>query len=299
MASMLWRGAVLLLVAAGLAQYALVQRAHEVATRLREHLVPQGELRYGRLWPQLWGTGRVWDLSFQPEGLLRLSLQTPEGFRLRVDELEVRELRRDPAGGIEFLSGRLHGLRVPVFGQYAEIVERSDRPPTGFDPGYHELRLDADFSARYVEEAGLALLRIDARAAGLGQLRLRAQLEGTPQVFERAQDRIRLRRLDLEFDDDGLLSRYQSVAAARAQLSLPDWKRATIERLDRRAVAENWGWDAASRESLRRTIDNPERGCVSLRPPGEVFLSRLRLYRAADWAPLLGLRLRRQDCAAP
>lgn len=296
---MLWRGAALLLVAAGLAQVALVQRAHQVAGRLREQLVPQGELRYGRLWPQLWGGGRVWDLSFQPEGLLRLSLQTPEGFRLRVDELEVRELRRDSGGGIEFIGGRLHGVRVPVAAQYAQIVERSGPPPTGIDPGYRELRLDADFSARYVGEADLALLRVDARAAGLGRLRLRAQLEGSPQIFQRAQDQIRLRRLDLEFEDEGMLSRYQSVAAARAQLSLPEWKRTTIDHLERRAAAENWGWDAQSRESLRRAIGNPERGCLSLRPPGEVFLSRLRLYRAADWAPLLGLRLRRQDCAAP
>lgn len=285
----------LLAILAGLAQYALVRATQDYVAALQVRLIPQGELRYERLWPFLWGGARVWGLSFQPEGLLRLSLQLPEGFRTDVGELRIEHLALDAGGRIEQLSGRLVDVSLPLDG-----IRSAPPPPTDpllqlkpnlADLGYNELRFDADFELRYIAEADLALLRVEARSAGLGRLQLRAQLEGSPPVFARAQDQIRVRRIDVDFHDDGLLRGYKALAAQRAQLSERDWARAVIDGLKRRAAAERWSWDARNLAALGQAIRHPAHVRAGIRPPGEVFLRNLRLYRVADWPRLLGFAI--------
>lgn len=281
-------------IAAG--QWWLVQRTQEEAARFVARLVPHGELRYQRLWPLPWGAGRAWGVSFQPEGLLRLTLQTPAGFRVEARELRIDALRRDAQGGLERLQGRLLGVRAPVRELRAPTPDSSDplrvAPPTLFDLGYRALEFDLAFDIRYVREAELALLDLDLRGADLARATLRAQLEGAPRTFDRAPDQILVRKIELNYADQGLLARYREVWAARARIGLTAWEAAVIAQLDRRAAREAWKWDADTADAARHLVRDPTQFRARVDPPGDVILRNIRLYPLADWPALLGFSLR-------
>lgn len=288
----LWRAGLVVAVAAGVGQYWLVQRTHEAAARLAARLIPQGELRYQRLWPFPWGGGRAWGLSFQPEGMLQVALQTPTGLRVEARELRLRELRYGDDGTIERVRGSLLDVRVPVAEYRAPIPEQPEvgrmPMPTLYDLGYAQLRFDLDFDIQYVAASRLALMHFNAAGADIGQAVLSAQLEGTPQVFDRAPDQILVRKLELEFADAGLLRRFKDVSAARARLGRAAWEDAMLAHLDRRARKEGWKWDADTARSLRAGVRQSDYVRLKVDPPGDVALRNIRLYAIADWPTLLG-----------
>lgn len=275
--------AVLALILAGAAQWALVRRAHDVAAGLIARLVPYGDLRYERLWPWPWGAGHAWNLGFEPQGLLRLNLRAPPGMRVEARELVIHELRSGAHGQFERLRGRLLGVRVP-------LAPPSDAAwPTLSELGYSALVFDLDFDLRYVAAQHTAHLRLDARARDLGQARLDAQLEGTPQQFDRAPDQVLVRGLELQLTDGQVLARLKALAAERAGLQPAAWEASMIRQLDRRTA--KWKWDAATVEQARRAIRDPRRLHLRMRPPGPVLLRSIRLYPMADWPPLLGFSI--------
>lgn len=286
--------ALLGLLLAGAGQWWLVQRTQEEMARWIARLVPQGELRYERLWPFPWGAGRAWGLSFQPEGMLRLTLQTEPGFRIQARELRVDEFRRGASGTVERVRGTLRGVRVPVQERRGRLPDTSDLmripPPTLFDMGYSELELDLAFDLKYVAEAQLALLSVNVHGQDIGHAVFDAQLEGTPQTFDRAPDQILVRKLIVEFEDAGLIRRYKDVSAARARLGLAAWQSAMTEQLDRRAAKEKWKWDADTAQAVRSAIRQSDYIQATIDPPGDVILRNIRLYALADWPVLLGFR---------
>lgn len=294
----LWRATLVAAMAAGAGQYWLVQRTHEAAARLAARFVPQGELRYQRLWPFPWGGGRAWGLSFQPEGMLQVALQTPTGLRIEARELRLRELRHGDDGVIERIRGSLLDVRVPVSQRRAEVPESPEvgrmPPPTLYDLGYEELRFDVDFDIQYVASSRLALFHFNAAGADIGHALVSGQLEGSPQVFDRAPDQILVRKLELEFADSGLLRRFKDVSAARARLGRTAWEDAMLAHLDRRARREGWKWDADTARSLRAVVRQSDYVRMKVDPPGDVALRNIRLYAVADWPTLLGFGMSNQ-----
>lgn len=292
--SLLWRTGLVLAIGAGAAQYWLVQRTHEEAARFAARLVPYGELRYEKLLPFPWGAGRAWGVSFKPEGMLSLSLQTPPGLRINVRELRIDAMRRGADGIIEHLDGRMIGVQIPVAEMRAPKPVGPDpakhAKPTLFDLGYEQLEFDLDFRIQYVAQANLAMLQFNAAGPDLGRAYLSTQLEGSPRTFERVQDQILVRRVELEFADGGLLTRYKDVAAARARLSRTDWEAAMVESLEQRSRAEKWKWDPGSARDVRRAIRDSTYFRALIDPPSDVALRNVRLYPVADWPPLLGFK---------
>ena len=291
----LWRAGLVAVVAAGAGQYWLVQKTQEAAARLAARLVPQGELLYQRLWPSPWGGGRAWGLSFKPEGMLQIALQTPTGLRIEARELRLRDLRYGDDGTIERIRGCLLGVTVPVSQRRTTVPEPPDvartPTPTLYDLGYEQLRFDVDFDIQYVATSNLALFHFNAAGADLGHAVLTAQLEGSPQVFDRAPDQILVRKLDLEFADGGLLRRFKDVSAARARLGRAAWEDAVLEHLDRRAQKEGWKWNAETARALRASVRQSDYVRIKVDPPGDVVLRNIRLYPVADWPTLLGFGL--------
>lgn len=293
--TVLWSSILVVAVAAGLGQWWLVQRTHEEAARFIARLMPQGELRYERLWPFPWGAGRVWGVSFQPEGMLRVSLQTAPGFRIEARELRVDELRFGASGALERLRGTLRGVRAPVQELRAPPPAGSDpariAPPTLYDLGFAALEFDLAFDVQYIEAAQLALLRVNLAGAEIGHAVLHAQLEGSPQTFDRAPDQILVRKLELDYADSALLARYKAVSAARARIGPPAWEAAITENLLRRAEREQWKWDETTARAARELIRNPAHFRAVIDPPGDVILRNIRLYALSDWPVLLGFSL--------
>jgi hypothetical protein len=290
--TLLLRAGLLGVVLAGVGQYWLVHRTHAAADRFAARLVPQGELRYERLWPFPWGGGRAWGLSFQPEGMLRVALQLPMGLRIEARELRLRELRFGEDGALERVRGSLLDVRVPVAEHRAPTREPPDvgrmPPPTLYDLGYEQLRFDFDFDIQYVAASRLALIHFNAAGADTGHAVISAQLEGTPQVFDRAPDQILVRKLELEFADSGLIRRFKDVSAARARLGRSAWEDAMLAHLDRRARKEGWKWDADTARALRTVVRHSDHVRLTVDPPGDVALRNIRLYAVADWPTLLG-----------
>lgn len=293
--TILWRTSLVLVALAGIGQYWLVQRTHETAARLIARLVPHGDLHYDRLWPFPWGAGRAWGLSFRPEGGLQMALQAPMGLRIDVRELRISELRFGDDGHLARVRGALLGMRIPVPERRSPTSESPDPAripaPTLFDLGYTELRGDVDFDMQYVSSSGLAILRFDSVLPQIGHAILDAQLEGAPQVFDRAPDQIMVRKLELEFSDAGLLTRYKDVSAGRARLGRAAWEAAMVEALDRRAKKEGWKWSDDTAVAARRVIRQSAYFRASIDPPGDVAMRNIRLYPMADWPPLLGFGL--------
>ncbi|TDU28146.1 hypothetical protein DFR24_2511 [Panacagrimonas perspica] len=293
--TLVWRGFLILVVLAGLGQYWLVQRTQEEAARFIARLIPHGDLHYERLWPFPWGAGRVWGLSFRPEGGLQMALQTPMGMLIEARELRIRELRLDDAGHLARVRGTLLGVRIPIAERRAPKSESPDParipPPTLFDLGYTEFRGDVEFDIQYVASAGLATLSFDIGAPQIGRALLTTQLEGSPEVFDRAPDQIMVRKLALEFSDQGLLTRYKDVSAGRARLSRAAWESAMIAALNARALKEGWKWSDETAAASRKVIRESGYFHAAIDPPGDIALRNIRLYPMADWPPLLGFGL--------
>ncbi len=304
--TILWRAGLVLVVLACAGQYWLVQRTQEAAARFVARLVPHGDLHYGRLWPFPWGAARVWNLSFEPAGGLQMALRTPMGMRIDARELRICELRFGDDGNVSRIRGTLLGLRVPVPEWRAPTSESPDPasipPPTLFDLGYTEIRGAVDFDIRYVASSGLAIVHFDATLPQMGHAVMNAQLGGTPQVFDRAPDQIMVRKLNLDFADGGLLTRYKEVSAGRARLGRPAWESAMVEALERRASKERWKWSDETANAARKVIRDSSYFHASIDPPGDIALRNVRLYAMADWPVLLGFILstaRGADAPAP
>lgn len=283
---------VLLVLAAG-AQYWLWQRTQDELARLTARLIPHGELRYDHVWPFLWGGGRIWGLSFQPEGLLRVGLHATSGVAMHTREVRIHRLRLGPGGAVSQVQGTALGVTLPLTDLHGIIATGPDHlpVPSPADLGYASLRFDLDFRVDYVAPSRLARVKLTADGPVLGQMHLSASLEGVPEVFARAPEQLLIRALQLEWADGGLLERYKDVAAARARLTRSTWERAVIARLDQRARIEKWKWQADTAQAVRDVIRPSPYLRLQLDPPGDVVLNNIRLYRMRDWPALLGFEL--------
>lgn len=285
-----------LILAAGLAtlgQYALVQRCDEAARALVLRLIPYGQLGYEKLWPWFWGGGHVWNVSFEPAGLLQLNLQTPPGYRLRARELRVHWIDPGWFSGMPTVSGSLQGLVLPVPERRSPAPEPGTPGPMPslHELGYRALQFNAGFRARFIPEARLLLLQVEGRAVDIGAFHMKLHLEGDAATFKRAPDRILLRRLELSFSDGGLLQRYREVAAARRGVSATELTQVLQQALDGIAQTPAWTWDPASTQALRQALADPKSFQAQLDPPAQVLLRNIRLYRPAIWGRELGFSL--------
>ncbi|HKY91096.1 MAG TPA: hypothetical protein VJM11_08650 [Nevskiaceae bacterium] len=281
----------LLLVVAAAGQYWLVQRSHEAAKRVIARLIPYGELRYDKLWPWPWGAGRVWNVSFQPEGLSKLFFLVPDRFRMTAREVRIDALGLTDDGLLDHVRGTLVGVEIPVSTRKAGPAgadPAADPLPTLHDLGYTRLALDVDFQVQYLPDENLAVVKLNGAGPELGRFFLSAQLEGTPATFSRTPDQVLVRRTTLELAEGGVLSKLKAVAAARSHLSRPAWEQAMIAGLDRKAAAAKWQWDAESAQAVRRAIRDSDYFTVGIDPPGDVVLRNIRLYPVGDWPALLG-----------
>jgi hypothetical protein len=289
---------VVLVLLAGLAaaaQYGLVQRSHAAMQQLHLRLVPYGDLHYRKLWPWLWGAGQIWDLSFEPAGLAQLNLQTPNGYRVQLRELQLRRIDPGWFDGVPSVRGHLHGLSLPV----AESRSLPHAPgaasplswPTLHELGYRDLVLDVEFDARFIPEAELLLLRFKGSGESIGNFSGSLQLQGDAATLTRAPDGVLLRRLELAFAGEGLLQRYRETAASRQGMNADAFRSMLLSAVDRLSQQPQWTWDAGSTEALRSAVRGPVMLHARMDPPGKVLLRNLRLYRVADWGRDLGLRL--------
>ena len=283
---------ILLILAAG-AQYWLWTQAQDHADRVVARLIPHGELRYGRIWPFLWGGGRVWDLRFQPEGLLRVSLHSEPGAALHVEQLQIHELRFDRGGLLSAVTGRARGVRLPVSAIHGIVAAGPEHLPipSPSELGYRDLRFDLQFRVEYAAPSQLALVHLVAEGVELGHLQIDTQLEGSPRLFARTPEQMLIRKFRLDWRDGGVLERFKDVAAARARMSRAAWEQAVIARLDERAAAEHWKWAPETVAALRRVVAPTPFLHLRLDPPGDVVLNNIRLYRMGDWPALLGFQL--------
>lgn len=289
--TLLFRALLLALVAAGVAQYLLHQRAQDEAKRVAAEFLGYGQLRYERVWANLWGTARVWNLSFEPTGFVQAALHTPFGYRARARELRIERLRLAEDGSPRLIEGSLLGVSVPVVDARSALspaVLQGLALPSLAELGYTELALNLDFSLHFLPEAELVLLKLKAQGKNLADIVLDAQIEGDAARFRTAPDQIGLRKLRLEYTDAGLTRSLKEVMAARAKVSVPSLEQSLIAQLDRRAQAQNWKWDAATAQAVRRFIRESGQATLLLDPPGELVLRNLPLYAVGDRPPLLG-----------
>lgn len=278
------------LLAAATAQYWVYLQAQTQARLIAAQFLGYGQLRYERVWANFWGSGRVWNLSFEPTGVTQALTRSPLGYRVYARELQIHRYRPGSGGNPTLVEATLRGLRVPV------IDTRSARrppgqawpPPTLAELGYTELRFDLDFTLRLAPESDLALLQINALDADVARFFVDAQIEGAASRFRTAPDQLALRKLRLEYTDRGLISRIKQVTAARAQMGEPAIEQAMIEQLDRSAAQGRWKWTPQSAQALKQFVRNTDYGVLTLDPPGDVRLRNLNLYAAGDWPVLLG-----------
>lgn len=278
-------------IAAGAAQWWLLQRADFVAQQIAAQWQGYGRLHYERIWVWLWGSGSVQNLSFEPTGLTQAALGTPLGYRLSIGRIEFERPSFTDDGSLSELRLRFSGLALPMEDAYR--LRGQQAPPALASLGYAALHLDGQLHWQQVAASKLLLLDGDAQAADFAKLRFALQLDADLSRLQQAPDQIGLRKLNLEFEDRGLMSRYRQYWAARLQLSPEATAQALIAELDRRAAREQWKWEETSSEALRAFMREPHRAAIELDPPGDdVILKNLSLYRVGDWPALLGFRFR-------
>lgn len=285
--TLLLRLLVVLLIAAGIGQWWLLREAEYRAQRFIAQWQGYGELRYERLWVWPWGSACVWNLSFRPTGFTQAMLGTPLDYRIEVRELRIRGLGLADDGSLERVRLQFGGLRFPV----VQGGDRGPKTPIGFgEMGYRALQLDLALRLQLVPDAGLILAEGNAAGVDLARLHFKAEIESDPRRLRNAPDQTGLRRLTLEYADDGLMPRYKQAVAARLRLSPAAAEQAIMGDLRMRAQRYRWRWDTDSAQALLGFVRDPSYGRVELDPPGEVILRNLRLYAVDDWPQLLGFR---------
>ncbi|MGB0955713.1 MAG: hypothetical protein ACPGZP_06885 [Panacagrimonas sp.] len=279
----------LLLVALGLVEFWLVQRAHQAMRELRTSLVAHGELRYQRLWPWLWGAGRVEGLSFEPAGLLQSQTGLPQGYRIQIEKLTVERIDPGWIGDSVAVRGRMLGLKLPLIEPADSPAP--DRPPILTELGYQQWVFDFDYQARYLPAAKMWVLQLEGFGDDFVSLSASLTLGGDLALLQNAPDQIRLARLALSVEDAGLWDRYRAVSEQRGfdQAALADYWNQHIERLP-----DAQGWDAQRRNALHAVIDEQRGFEVVLEPPGEMLLRNLRLSPFHTWPKGFGLTLKQK-----
>ena len=278
-------------IAAGAAQWWLLQRAEFVAQQIAAQWQGYGRLHYERIWVWLWGSGSVRNLSFEPTGLTQAALGTPLGYRLSIGRIDFDRPSFAEDGSLSELRLRYTDLALPMEDAYR--LRGRQAPPALASLGYPALHLDGQLHWQQVAASRLLLLDGDAQGADFARLRFGLQLDADLNRLQQAPDQIGLRKFNLEIEDRGLMPRYRQYWAMKLQLTPEATAQALIAELDRRAARERWKWDEASSEALRAFIRDPQRAAIDLDPPGDdVILRNLSLYRVGDWPQLLGFRFR-------
>lgn len=286
--TLLFRASLLLLVVAAAAQWWALREAERTMQRLAYQWQAYGQLRYEKLWVNLWGTGYLRGVSLQPNGLTQAMLGTPLEYRIQAREVRVDDVELADDGSLERLRFRVIDLSLPMSDGYR--LRGRDVPPALSALGYQSLDLQARFDVRVIPQSGLLLMEGVIDGDDSGRLGFDLQLDATPAQLAHAPDQIGLRKLQLDYQDRGLMERYLERRASELQLSRDTVPEALIRLLDQRARRENWRWDAASAAALRSFIREPQSCRVMLDPPGEVIVRNLNQYAVGDWPPLLGFR---------
>jgi len=284
------------LLAAG-AQWWLLREAERSLQRIAYQWQGYGTLRYERLWFNLWGTGVLYDVSFQPNGLMQGMLGTPLDYRISVGEVRIDDLDLGDDRSLQRVRLRLIDLDLPMGDGYR--LRGRNAPPSLATLGYSSLRLQAALDVRALADGGLLLVGGDIGGDDSAYLRFDLQLDATPSQLARAPDQIGLRKLRLDFEDRGVMQRYQDRRAAELQVDREQVGEAIVRLLDQRARRERWRWDAGSAAALRSFVRAPGACRITLDPPDTVLLRNLNLYSVGDWPPLLGFRFERLPDAAP
>ncbi|MDB5972150.1 MAG: hypothetical protein JWQ90_4600 [Hydrocarboniphaga sp.] len=285
---LLLRVLLLAAVVLGVAQWWALHQAELAAQRFIYQWQAYGQIRYETLWVNLWGSGVLRGVSMQPSGLSQAMLGTPLEYRITAKELRIDRLDLADDGSLEHARVRLIDLSLPMSDGYR--LRGRDVPPALSALGYPSLDLQAKFDVRSLPDAGLLLIDGDLDGADSAGLRFGLQLDATPAQLAHAPDQVGLRKLQLDYQDRGLMSRYLDRRALDLNVSREAAPETLIGLLDQRAKREHWRWDAASAAALRGFIRYPQACRVVMDPPAEVILRNLNLYAVGDWAPLLGFR---------
>lgn len=288
LSTLLLRVVLLAAVALGAAQWWALRRAELATQRFLYQWQAYGQIRYDALWVNLWGTGYLRGVSLQPNGLTQAMLGTPLEYRITAREVRIDRLDLADDGSLERAKVRLVDVSLPMSDGYR--LRGRDVPPALSALGYQSLELQASFDIRSLPGSGLLLIDGDLDGADSAHLRFDLQLDATPAQLAHAPDQVGLRKLQLDYRDRGLMSRYLDQRATELNVSREAAPEALIGLLDQRARREKWRWDAPSAAALRSFIRYPQAFRVSLDPPAEVVLRNLNLYAVGDWAPLLGFR---------
>jgi hypothetical protein len=288
----LFRVTLLLMVGLGLAQWWLLREAEQATQRFIHQWQAYGTVRYEKLWVNLWGTGWVRSVSFEPSGLSQAMLGTPLGYRISAREIRIDRLDLAHDRSLERARLRIVDLSLPTDDGYR--LRGRDVPPALSALGYRSLDLQATFDIHVLPAA--ALLLIDGELDGTDSARVTfdLQLDATLGQLQRAPDRIGLRKLTLDYSDQGLMQRYLNHRASELQMDRAGVSDALILLLDQRARRERWRWDDGSAAALRDFIRDPKAFRAELDPPAEVVLRNLNLYEVGDWPQLLGFNFQRQ-----
>lgn len=290
--TLLLRASLLAVIALGLAQWWLLREAELATQRLAYQWQAYGQLRYDKLWVNLWGTGYLRGVTLQPSGLTQALLGTPLDYRLSAREVRIDDIDLADDGSLERIRLRVIDLNLPMSDGYR--LRGRDVPPALSALGYDSLQLQARLDLRSVPESRLLLLAGELDGADSARLRFDLQLDASAAQLAGAPDQVGLRKLQLDYRDRGLMNRYLEQRATELGIAREDAPEALVQLLDQRARRERWRWDAASAEALRAFIREPQACSVLLDPPAEVILRNLNLYAVADWPPLLGFRFRLQ-----
>jgi hypothetical protein len=288
LSTLLLRLLLLTAVALGVAQWWALRQAELATQRFIYQWQAYGQLHYDSLWVNLWGTGVLRGVSLQPSGLSSAMLGTPLDYRITAKQVRIDSLELADDHSLERARIRLIDVSLPMSDGYR--LRGRDVPPALSALGYPSLDLQAKFDVRSLPDSQLLLIDGTLDGADSARLRFDLQLDATPAQLAHAPDQVGLRKLQLDYRDRGLMSRYLNRRATELGVSREIAPEALIGLLDQRARREKWRWDAASAGALRSFTRDPQAFRVVLDPPSEVILRNLNLYEVGDWAPLLGFR---------
>jgi hypothetical protein len=288
LSTLLLRVGLLAVVGVGVAQWWALHQAELATQRFLYQWQAYGQVRYDSLWVNLWGTGVLRGVSLQPNGLTQAMLGTPLEYRITAKEVRIDRLDLADDGSLERAKIRLVDVSLPMSDGYR--LRGRDVPPALSALGYQSLDLQAKLDVRSLPASSLLLIDADLDGADSAHLRFDLQLDATPGQLAHAPDQVGLRKLQLDYQDHGLMNRYLGQRGSELAISRDRTADAVIALLDQRAKRERWRWDDASATALRSFIRRPQAFHVLMDPPAEVILRNLNLYAVGDWAPLLGFR---------
>lgn len=285
---------ILLLLLCG-AQYAFQRYASAELDRVLSQWRGWADIRVGTRHFWLWGTADLDQISITPNAWVGAMYGLPLDYSATIDRLHLHRLRLEWNDGLVLTSADIdvHGVHLPLPDWVWSVAVAHDaqgrrlQAPTLQSMGFKALDFAAALRLRFPQGYADPRLSVRSTIPGMAHIDLECSLH-VPAGASQDPGRIELRHCLLDYQDLGLVQRFELAMARRNDMTLPALQDALVLQIG--ADAELSHWALLNMQALQRFVRQPQQLLrLQITPPQPLPLEQIPRGIWPGLPALLGL----------